>query len=201
MVLDRSIPFFNMFMRCNVVRPVSIKLSDGYTFCSYRSGFVKTWAELECALGDFASEDEAVCYFKHTYLAHEDALKKRGVFVVDACGQLVGSCMAWYDQRGTKEVASVHWLVVAQEHQGKGIGRAICQQVMAIFKAYDELPIYIHTQPWSWKAILLYASLGFRLQKEDTFSNYVNQYDEGMAVLKTQLTDAQYAALEKGAQI
>ena len=49
----------------------------------------------------------------------------------------------------------------------------------------------------SWKAILLYVSLGFKLQKNDTFSHYVNQYDDAMKTLKEHISDEQFKMLEK----
>jgi len=55
---------------------------------------------------------------------------------------------------------------------------------MNIFEAQDKFPVYIHTQPWSWKAIFLYLSLGFKLQKHDTFSHYENEYHQAMAEIK-----------------
>ena len=58
-------------------------------------------------------------------------------------------------------------------------------------------PVYIHTQPWSWKAILLYLSLGFRMQKTDSFNSYVNQYEDVMITLKRILTDEQYKMIEE----
>jgi hypothetical protein len=67
--------------------------------------------------------------------------------------------------------------------------------VMNIYAERDALPVYIHTQPWSWKAILLYLSLGFRLQKTDTFSHYENEYDKAMAELKKIVSDEQYELL------
>jgi hypothetical protein len=51
---------------------------------------------------------------------------------------------------------------------------------MNIYAERQGLPVYIHTQPWSWKAILLYISLGFKLQKTDTFSYYENEYEKAM---------------------
>ena len=62
------------------------------------------------------------------------------------------------------------------------------------------LPVYIHTQPWSWKAILLYASLGFRLQKTDTFSHYENEYDQAMTELEKILTAEQFALLKQSSE-
>ena len=58
-------------------------------------------------------------------------------------------------------------------------------------------PVYIHTQPWSWKAILLYSSLGFRLQKSESFGGYTNQYAEAMHTLREILSQEQIRMLEE----
>ena len=59
----------------------------------------------------------------------------------------------------------------------------------------DGFPVYIHTQPWSYKAILLYIQQGFQLQITDTFSDYQNQYTQAMHTLKEILTKEQYDTL------
>lgn len=63
---------------------------------------------------------------------------------------------------------------------------------MQLFVSKHELPVYIHTQPWSYKAILLYIAQGFRLQRTDTFSYYENQFEKAMKTLKGILTREQY---------
>jgi ribosomal protein S18 acetylase RimI-like enzyme len=102
--------------------------------------------------------------------------------------------------RGESSVSSLHWLVMKEQYQGNGLGRALSAAVMNIFAEHDAFPVYIHTQPWSWKAILLYASLGFRIQKTDSFSTYVNQYREAMNTLKGLLPEDQYRMLENTAE-
>ena len=66
---------------------------------------------------------------------------------------------------------------------------------MNIFEEQEKLPVYIHTQPWSWKAIFLYLSLGFKLQKSDTFSHYKNEYHQAMTELKKIVTETQFELL------
>lgn len=66
---------------------------------------------------------------------------------------------------------------------------------MEIFHAHGEFPVYLHTQPWSYPALLLYVQEGFSLQRRDTFSHYQNEYEKAMAVLKTVLTETEYAHL------
>ena len=112
----------------------------------------------------------------------------------------MGSCIAWQDMRGISSVSSLHWLVVDERYQKIGLGRALCTSVMNIYAERQGLPVYIHTQPWSWKAILLYISLGFKLQKTDTFSHYENEYEKAMIELRKITTPEQYELLKQSSE-
>ena len=110
------------------------------------------------------------------------------------------SFIAWQDMRGINSVSSLHWLVVDERYQRIGLGRALCTAVMNIYAERQGLPVYIHTQPWSWKAILLYISLGFKLQKTDTFSHYENEYEKAMIELRKITTPEQYELLKQSSE-
>ena len=183
---DRSIPFYNLILRCDrYEKGKKILLPDGYAFASFRPGYASAWARLECEEGDFSSPAEA--YFRAAYMTDPAVLGERAVFALDRTGEVVGSCIAWRDRRDDGDAASLHWLIVAEKHRGIGLGRALCRRTMEIFARRGEMPVYIHTQPWSWRAVLLYLSLGFRLQKSDTFSHYENQYEEAVRTLRAVL--------------
>ncbi len=193
-MLDRSIPFYNLILRCDKYPLRQIQLPAGYTIVPYEKGLQTDWARLECAIGDFASHEEAVHYFTDNYAKGNNSEKI--LFLLDNTGQAIGSCISWMDERYGRKVNSLHWLVVDEAFQGKGFGRALCTETMNRFYLRNQKPIYIHTQPWSWKAILLYISLGFRLQKTDTFSAYTNQYNEAMPTLKALLSQEQYMKIQ-----
>ncbi len=76
-----------------------------------------------------------------------------------------------------------------------GLGRALCCAAMDRFAQRNGFPVYIHTQPWSWKAVFLYLSLGCRIQKTDTFSRYRNEYEQAMTTLKRIVTAEKYQVL------
>ena len=97
--------------------------------------------------------------------------------------------------QGINSVSSLHWLVVDERYQGIGLGKALATAVMNIYAKDRALPVYVHTQPWSWKAILLYVSLGFKLQKTDTFSHYENEYEKAMTELGKAVQEDQYELL------
>ena len=194
--IDRSIPYYNLILKCTKICTTPVSLPEGYSFKMYDVGDEKYWAKLEYEIADFSSVEEAKMYFKTNYYNQFDELKKRCVFVVDAYGNVVGSCIAWHDLKDNDTVASLHWLVVSPEHQGKHIGLALCQKILEIFNEHREAPIYIHTQPWSYKAVMLYIKLGFKIQKSDTFSHYENQYQQATDTLKNILTHEQLLKLK-----
>ena len=190
-MLDRTIPFYNTILKCSDYRHNEVVLPDGYSIVSYRPGLEKEWARLEIAIGDFGSLEEAELYFAETYLQNP-YMFSRILFAVDKDNNVAGSCIAWLDPKGEGKASSLHWLVVDEKYQGIGLGRALSTAVMNIYAGHEALPVYIHTQPWSWKAILLYLSLGFKLQKTDTFSHYENEYDKAMTELRKVVSEEQY---------
>ena len=200
-MLDRTIPFYNTIMKCTEYKHRDAELPEGFSIVSYQYGYgyEKEWAKLEYAIGDFCSEKEAEQFFTKTYL-YDPELFPNTLFAINRNHEVVGSCIAWQDKRGEGNVSSLHWLVVHEQYQEMGIGRALCTAVMNIYEQREALPVYIHTQPWSWKAILLYLSLGFRLQKADTFSHYDNEYEKAMSELKKILTEEQYKILQQSSE-
>ena len=198
-MLDRTIPFYNTIMKCSDYSPRPVELPDGFSIVPYQNGYEKEWAKLECAIGDFDSLEAAEKYFIETYL-HNPGLFPNILFLINRELEIVGSCIAWQDIQGEKSVSSLHWLVVQERYQGIGLGRALCTAVMNIYAKRGAFPVYIHTQPWSWKAIFLYRSLGFRLQKTDTFSHYENEYGKVMAELRKIVSGDQYELLLRSSE-
>ena len=194
-MLDRTIPFYNAILRCDSYELQHILIPEECQIVTYQPGFEKDWAKMEYKAGDFDSEEEASSYFCEKYCLpgrSDDIL-----FLRIGTGQVIGSCIAWTDERNNAPVNSLHWLIVDDEYQGKGYGRLLCTATMNRFCHKGKEPIYIHTQPWSWKAIFLYLSLGFRLQKTDSFNSYVNQYNDVIRTLSRILSDEQIREIEE----
>lgn len=192
-MLDRTIPYYDIIMRCDRILPMEIKLPEGYAIRAYQPGDENAWGALECAIGDFSSREEALALFSERYLA-DASQAERILFAIAPDGRIVGSAIA--DNRAD-HVRTLNWVVVDEQHQRKGLGRALCQTALRLLRREDNsLPVYLHTQPWSWKAILLYIGLGFKLQPKDTFCGHKNQYAPAMETLKTIVTPEQYAKME-----
>lgn len=198
-MIDRTIPFYNTILRCDRYRPQAINLPDKFEIVNYHAGYEKAWAKLEYDIGDFDSIEVAEKYFVPTYLKNESQLANI-LFLLNPEKQEIGSCIAWQDARGDSTVASLHQLVIEESFQGQGLGRALCTVVMNRFAKQGRLPEYIHTQPWSWKAILTYISIGFKIQKIDTFSHYENQFDLAIETLKGIVFEKQFDVIKASSE-
>jgi len=198
-MLDRTIPFYNTILRCDRFISQEYVLPDGFEIVGYRAGDERSWAKLEFDIGDFESIQKAEEYFTSNYLSESERLQNI-LFLMNPEKCVIGSCIAWQDRRNDTTVASLHWLVVDEAYQGRGLGRALCLAAMNRFAEQGEFPVYIHTQPWSWKAILLYLSIGFRIQKEDTFSHYENQFEKAMEVLHGVVEERFFEIMKKSVE-
>lgn len=192
-MLDRTIPFYNLILRCDRILPMEIKLPAGYAIRAYQPGDEAAWAALHVATGDFPTAKDAADYFLGKYAARPE----RVLFAAAPGGEVIATVTAWTDDRAGETVRSLHWLAVAQAHQGQGIGRALTQTALRLLRREDNAaPVYLRAQPWSWKAVLLCVQLGFKLQKRDAFGGYGNEYDQAMAALRPLLNEQQYSLLE-----
>ena len=130
-MIDRTIPYYNIIMRCDRVLPMEIKLPEGYSIRTYQPGDEDAWAAVMCAVGEQTSLADAKAEFTRRYLV-DATLTDRIFFAVDAAGAVVGTAIAWDDG-----LRVLHWLAVHPEHQRKGIGKALCQTAMRLFRRED----------------------------------------------------------------
>ncbi len=187
MKIDKSIPYMNILMRCDEYRPSQITLPDGFHFRGYRPGDENIWAKFEIEIDDFDTYDNAVAYFKRKYLSNPEELKKRLICVEDKDGTPAGMVIAWFDDNHGEKISTVHWLVTSPKFQGLGIGKALVKKLLETFYELNEFPVYLHTQPWSYAAIKIYSSLGFRLLRTESILNYENEYANAIEELKKHL--------------
>ena len=97
-MLDRSIPFYNTILRCDQYQHREVDLPSGFSIVSYKKGYEKEWAKLECSVGDFDSLNEAESYFVATYLQNQE-LFDNILFLLNEEQAVIGSCIAWQDNR------------------------------------------------------------------------------------------------------
>ncbi len=183
-MIDKSIPYFNVIMRYDGPPVTEIPLApDGYSFREYQEGDGFEWARMEVDNNDFDTFENAVNYFNKKYCSFPQKLKERFVGIENRDGKLCGIVICWDDDRDGESVSSVHWLVTDPNEQGKGLGVALVKMLIYKFSVLGALPIYLHTQPWSYIAIGIYSKLGFKMLKKDSFRGYENQSLQSLPVL------------------
>ena len=130
-------------------------------------------------------------YFQNVYAAKEAEYFARCLFVREASGAPVGTAFLW---RAYGRVNTLHWLKVRREYEGRGIGRALLTRLLMPL-APEEYPVYLHTQPSSYRAIKLYTDFGFALLTDARIGPRENHLAQSLPVLRQAMPPAAYAKL------
>ena len=192
-MLDISLPYKGIIMKIEhdaIQRDMQPFLPNGCSFKFFSVGDEAEWARIEASVLEFDSDDDALNYFKKEYLPYIQLLQKRCIFVVDIKGLPIATSTAWFaNSNEYGRQASLEWVAVCSEHQGKGIGKAIMQKALQVFCDVEpNLDIWLHTQTWSHVAVKMYLQLGFQMVENDRlakpFKNefYDNEYSEAIEI-------------------
>lgn len=112
----------------------------------------------------------------------------RQTTVVEQDGRMVGVCTRW---KAYGKIETVQWLKVQPEREGTGLGRALMSRLLE----HAEFPVYLHTQPESFRAVGLYADMGFLLLEGEAFGGRVNHVEQSMPYLKEHMTPQAFRRL------
>lgn len=204
-MLDKTIPYKNILMRWDLkeaagcgekvqrerfatrfAKQAERCLPTGWTISNYEAGDAENWVRIQKAAGEFEADGEQAVlrYFMEHYAVRPEELAQRCLFVRTASGKAVGTCLAWREDGDG--VSSLHWLAVQEDAQGRGAGSALIAAALARYLAWDAVPVWLHTQPWSHQAIRLYRRAGFSFVLDSTcrFGGYENETQAGLEVLR-----------------
>lgn len=196
-MIDKTIEYRNVIMRCDrIEKSAYVGLHNNYCVEKYSDGMENVWTHIQKSVGEFAddTDEEVQSYFVNRY--DNEKLRNRCIFLKNLhTGKYIGTCIAWEEKCDEKTVPVLHWLAVSDEYTGNGIARMIITQIMKIFEVQGNYPIYLHTQPWSYKAIKLYNDFGFNVCKKDRFCDAENEFELAMPVLKQIMNEEAYIRL------
>lgn len=188
-----EIPDKNIFMMCRHINTNAFtELHPEYHIRPCRRDELHIWKSMP-----FDDPDEARTYepfmdefFRATYSAQEDLFYERTLFVCNKEDEPVGTCMLW---KAYGKFNSIHWLKVLKPYEGKGLGRALLSIILKDLPG-NEYPIYLHTQPGSYRAIKLYSDFGFDLLSGQ-FGTRQNDLEECLPILKQYMPGDEFAKL------
>lgn len=180
---EEEIPDLNVFMMCEALNFDALsEMPAGYSVRNCRPDELDIWKAMPFDEVGFTEEHNKYMtdFFEATYGGKEELFFARTLFVCDPEDKPLATCFIWkaYDEFNT-----VHWFKVLKEYEGKGIGRALLSIVMRDLKAED-YPVYLHTQPASFRAIKLYSDFGFALLAGEKFGSRKNDLDEYLPILE-----------------
>jgi ribosomal protein S18 acetylase RimI-like enzyme len=179
---EAEIPDLNIFMMCESLnRHALTELPVGYSLRNCRHDELGIWKMMPFDNPDLSKEYDRFMsdYFTVTYGGKEELFFAKTLFVCDRQDRPIATCLIWkaYDQFNT-----IQWFKVLKECEGQGIGRALLSIVMQKLEPHD-YPVYLHTQPSSFRAIKLYSDFGFSLLSGDRFGSRTNDLDECLPIL------------------
>jgi ribosomal protein S18 acetylase RimI-like enzyme len=179
---EADIPDKNIFMMCESLdRTALTELSSSYSIRSCRPDELDIWKMMPFDDADLAREYDGFMseYFNTTYASKAELFFAKTLFVCDRQDRPIATCLIW---KAYEEFNTIQWFKVLKEYEGHGIGRALLSIVMQMLEPGD-YPIYLHTQPSSFRAIKLYSDFGFSLLSGDKFGIRNNDLDACLPIL------------------
>lgn len=190
----RNIPDYNLFMMCCAPRREAFApLPAGFYFDLCRREELEIWKRFPFDTEEEARQGEAYMarFFANVYAAQEEEFFSRCLFVRAENGAPVGTAFLW---RAYGRVNTLQWVKVRKEYEGRGIGRALLTHLLMPL-APEEYPVYLHTQPSSYRAIKLYTDFGFSLLTGGRVGQRENQLAQSLPILREVMPPAAYGRL------
>jgi GNAT superfamily N-acetyltransferase len=192
--LESRIPDLNLFMMCEALEESAVSaMPDGFHVRTCRKSELDVWMAMHFDDAESAREHRGYMadFFRDVYSGQGDRFYQECRFVCDAEDVPVGTCFAW---KAYGRITTLHWFKVLKSHEGKGIGRALLSVVMQGL-AKEDFPVYLHTQPSSFRAIKLYSDFGFRLLEDPTIGSRTNDLAQCLPILKDHMTNMAFRGL------
>ena len=195
--MSEEIPDKNIFMMCpSLNRQALSELHSDFYIRNCREEEFAIWRDMP-----FDNPAEAVEYrsfmenfFETTYGHAKDLFYESVLFVCNKEDQPIATCFLW---KAYGKFTTVQWLKVVKGYEGLGIGRAL---LSILFKDLAEAayPVYLHTQPGSYRAIKLYSDFGFQILTDATIGSRSNDWEECMPILAQYMPPKDFKELQLG---
>ncbi len=164
-MMDRTIPWINLFMRLDSLEDAPVyPLPERYRWRFYVPGDIANWARIETSAGEFEREADASVKFRR-YFPEDEPLKERMLFLTDIDVPFA-TATAWFDD-ADPAVGVLHWVSVDADHQGQGLSCPLVSLALQHMRSLGHRRAILKTQTASWVAIKVYHKFGFRPMLRD----------------------------------
>ena len=192
---EEEIPDKNLFLMCQKLNMNALsELPDQYQARNCKEDELNIWKSMP-----FDNPKDAKAYhgymtdfFTQVYAQKEGLFYQKCLFVCDKNDKPIATAFIW---NAYGEFNTIHWFKVLKEYESKGIGRALLSIIMKQLKEND-YPVYLHTQPSSYRAIKLYSDFGFKLLSDPIIGNRKNDLEECYPILEKYMTKEDFAKLQ-----
>lgn len=193
---EQDIPDLNIFMMCDKLSNDALsKLPIGFHIRTCRPDELRLWKEFP-----FDNEEDKKQYYEYmsnyfddVYGNNLDEFYNRCLFVCeDKTDKPVATCFVW---KSYNRINTIHWFKTLKEYEGNGLGRALLSYIMSSLNEED-YPVFLHTQPSSFRAIGLYSSFGFKIVTNKTIGYRENNYEECLPILKQFMNEKSFNNLQ-----
>ncbi|HSL28065.1 MAG TPA: GNAT family N-acetyltransferase [Anaerolineales bacterium] len=192
---EEDIPDYNIFMMCERLNHHALTdLSTDYYFRNCRQDELELWKAFPFDSDIVPVEYEAFMnqIINDTYCGDMDTFFKNTIFVCNKEGRPVATCSYW---KAYGKINTIHWLKTRKAYEGEGIGRAVLSAIMRRFDSTD-YPIYLHTQPGSFRAIKLYSDFGFHLLRGGRLGTRMNELEKCLPILEEFMPNTDFEQLK-----
>lgn len=191
---EEEIPDKNIFMMCASLNADALsEMPAGFTVRNCRPEELGIWKAMPFDNPAEAKEYEGFMndFFRSVYGGKEEMFFDSTLFVCDSDDKPVATCLLW---KAYGEFNTIHWFKVLKGYEGQGIGRALLSIIMRDLDRSD-YPVYLHTQPGSFRAIKLYSDFGFALLAGEKFGSRKNDLAECLPILEEFMTKKHFQNL------
>ena len=189
------IPDCNLFMMCEALNESALtEVPEGYHIRCCREDEVDLWKKIHFDTEAEAEENRVYMdgFFERVYAPEGDLFFRTCLFICNENDDPVGACFAW---KVLGCATTIHWFKVRKDCEGKGLGRALLSEVMRRL-APGDYPVFLHTQPASYRAIKLYSDFGFALARSGKVGHRSNDLEMALPYLKMILPETVCARLD-----
>ncbi|MCL2285290.1 MAG: GNAT family N-acetyltransferase [Firmicutes bacterium] len=203
-MIDKTVEYKDIIMVMDGPRALATPqptLPLGFSFRFFNgSEDIAHWCRIEASVDEFDTIEDAHTHFQKEFGPHMSEVIKRCVFIVNDAGLPIATAMGWFS---SGEITNrLHWIAVCPEYQGLGLGKAVSQKAVTVcVNLLPGKPIWLSTQTWSHRAVLMYHKLGFNMLKTkiklSEGNSYARDYNAAISVLESVLPPADVQQLRE----